>query len=64
MSPNPFTTPTQKKSVMLTFRMTPAEHEAVRSVVGDKRSAIVDFIRRGLYLAMEENRSVKPAKTR
>ena len=53
MADNPFNTPRESRSVTVTFRMTPTEHEAVKAVANAEGVEIVDLIREGLGLVLD-----------
>ena len=53
MAENPFRTPRESRSVTLTFRMTPTEHDAVKKAADAEKVEIVDLIREGLGLVLE-----------
>jgi hypothetical protein len=53
VNPNPFAGPDETRDITLTFRVTPAEHDALVTLVGTKRGAINKLIREGLALAID-----------
>ena len=64
MAENPFNLPRENRSVTVTFRMTPTEHDAVKRIADRDGVEIVDLIREGLGLVLERRAAAAPRKER
>jgi hypothetical protein len=53
---NPFAQQREARSVTVTFRMTPTEHQAVKAIADREAVEIVDLIREGLGLVVDRRR--------